>query len=109
MESTVSWDGSTVTSQAQINAFGDGQLDIVAQGMTTPVITIPDGVFPSILDVVLGDQFQFAATSDIHPPGPGGEPGLQSVLRLTGWTAYPSGPQQSPYYQLTCSQILATP
>ena len=108
MEGTVSWNGSTVTKQAQVDAFADGQLGIVTQGLTTPVITIPDGLKPGILDVVLGDQFPFAATSPIHPPR-NGQPGLQSMVRLTGWTMTPPGPQQSAYLQLTTSQILATP
>lgn len=108
-EDTVSWDGSTVTAQSQIDAFADGQVGIVTQGMTTPVITIPDGQRPSILDLVLGDQFPFAATSPIHPPGTDGQPGIQAMLRLTGWTMTPPGPQQSASLQLTTSQILATP
>lgn len=109
MMGTASWNGSTVTMQSQVDNFADGQLGIVTQGMTTPTIVIPDGVRPSVLDLVLGDQFPFAATSPIHPPGPDGEPGIQAMLRLTGWTVTPAGPQQSGSLQLTTSQILATP
>lgn len=108
MMTTESWDGSTVTSQGQINRFADGQVTLQTQGMTQPVITIPDGALPGVLDVVLGDQFGFAATSPLHPAGPGGTPGLQSTVRLTGWTVIPSAGQQPGSLQLTTSQILAT-
>lgn len=109
METTVSWNGSTVTKQAQVDSFADGQLGILSQAMTTPVIVIPDGVTPSVLDLVLGDQFAFNATSPIHPPGPQDTPGLKSIVRLTGWTVTPSGPQQAGSIQLTTSQILVNP
>jgi hypothetical protein len=101
METSVSWQGSTVTSQAQINAFAAGQLPLYSQGMTTPIITIGDGVRPYLTDIVLGDAFQFNATSSLHPPqGEGQQPGLQQQLRVTGWQATPSGPSQAASYQL---------
>jgi hypothetical protein len=108
MESTVSWNGSFVTSQAQINAFADGQAALVAEAMTLPTINIGGGGYPALRDIILGDSVPFAATSPIHPPGAGGAPGLQTQVRVTGWTAYPPGPQQSEYYQLTTSGVLAS-
>lgn len=110
LETAVQWQGSTVTQQSQIDSFADGQLGIVSQSMTTPVITLGGSGQPSILDLVLGDTFQFAATSAVDPPvAPGAQPGWTPLLRLTGWTVTPPGPQQSEQVQLQTSQILATP
>lgn len=109
METTESWNGSTVTKQAQVDSFADGQLGILSQGIVTPTLVLPDGVIPSVLDLVLGDQFAFNATSAIHPPGQNNRPGLKSVVRLTGWTVTPPGPQQAGSIQLTTSQITGTP
>lgn len=112
METSVSWDGSTVTSQGQINAFANGQLGLLTQGMVMPPIVIPGGVQPSITQLTLGDQFGFTATSPRHPAITGGGnvlPGLQATLRLTGWTCTPEGPQQAEEVQLDTSLILATP
>lgn len=108
MESTVQWQGSSVTRQAQVDSFADGQLGIVSEGMVTPVISAGGSGVPGILDLILGDTFQFAATSDADPPGPEGEPGYQPLLRLTGWSVTPPGPNSPESIQLTTSQILAT-
>jgi hypothetical protein len=109
MEDTVSWQGSSLTEQSQIDSYADGQMALRTQAMTMPVIKIPDGVIPGIGDLTLGDVIPFAATSPLHPPGPGGAPGLQANVRLTGWTCYPPGPDQSGYVQLATSQILTVP
>lgn len=109
MEASVQWQGSNVTAQSQVDDFADGQMALQTQGMTQPVITVPDGVTPLITDITLGDIFQFAATSPLHPPGPNGEPGFQGLLRLTGWTMYPPAPSQTAYMQLATSLILQTP
>lgn len=109
LESTVSWDGSTVTSQGQINAFANGQLPLYSQAMTTPVITLGGGAKPSLTDIVLGDSCMFSATSPLHPPqGPGQEPGLQQLVRITGWTCTPPGPTQPESLQLTTSAVNVT-
>ena len=109
MESTVTWQGSTVTAQSQVDTYADGQMALLTQALTMPVINIPDGQYPRLTDLVLGDVFPFAATSPIHPPATSGEPGYQNLVRLTGWTCFPPGPQQSPYVQLNTSAILAVP
>ena len=109
MEGTVSWQGSTVLMQSQIDGYADGQLALATQAMTMPVINIPDGVIPRLRDLVLGDVFPFAATSALHPPGANGEPGYQGLVRLTGWTCYPPGPQQAGYTQLATSAIVTQP
>jgi hypothetical protein len=105
-ETTVSWSGSTVTLQSQIDSFADGQVQLTTEAMTMPVINVPDGVLPSILDVGLGDAIPFTATSALHPPGPGGVPGLQQYVRVAGITCYPPGPSQSSYIQIATSGVL---
>jgi hypothetical protein len=108
-ETTVSWNGSTVTNQGQINGFAQGQLLLLSQAMTSPLITIGGDSFPRLTDIVLGDQCMFSATSPLHPPqGPGQQPGLQAQVRITGWTCTPPGPQQSESYQLTTSAVSVT-
>lgn len=105
MESTVSWQGSYVTSQGQVNAFAAGQVLMKTQGMTLPVINVGGGQRPGLRDIVLGDATTLVATSPLHPPQPDGSPGLQMPVRVIGWTAYPPGPQQSEYLQLTTSGV----
>lgn len=108
LETTVSMQGSIVLAQSQVDAFADGQISLRSQAMTTPVLTIPGGTRPGLLDLTLGDVFPVAFTSARHPPGPGNTPGFQGLLRLTGWTAYPPGPRQSESLQLQTSAILDT-
>lgn len=108
MESTISWDGSYVTSQAQVDSFADGELAIYTQGMTIPTINVGGGNYPGVKDIVLGDACNFVATSPLHPPKTSGGtvlPGLQLPVRITGWTLYPPGPQQSEYIQLQTSSV----
>jgi hypothetical protein len=105
-EQAVSWSGSTVMAQSQVDGFADGQVQMLTQAMTMPVINIPDGVLPRVTDLVLGDTVPFTATSALHPPGPGGQPGLQQYVRVAGWTVFPSGPQQSAYVQIATSGIV---
>lgn len=106
MESTVSWQGSWVKSQAQINSFADGQVQIYTQGMTLPLINVGGSARPRLRDIVLGDSTTFTATSPIHPARDDGSPGLQQQVRVVGWTAYPPGPQQSEYIQLQTSGVI---
>jgi hypothetical protein len=106
METTVSWQGSTVTMQSQVDAFADGQAELLTQAMTIPVVNIGGNGFPGLKDIVLGDSADFSATSPLHPPNADGTPGLQATLRISGWTAYPPGPQQSSYVQLTTSGVV---
>jgi hypothetical protein len=106
-ESTVSWQGSVVTEQSQVNAFAQGQVALTTSGMMTPAVNIGGGGYPALADIQLGDSAMLAFTSPMHPAGPNGEPGLQQEVRVTGWTAYPPGPSQSEYYQLTTSAVTA--
>jgi hypothetical protein len=107
MESTQSWQGSVVTTQAQIDSWADGQVAMVTAGMTTPVINVGGGAWPALRDIHLGDAAKLSFTSQLHPPGPNGEPGLQQEVRITGITVYPAGPTQSEYVQLTTSAVTA--
>lgn len=107
MESTVTWQGSVVTSQAQVNNFADGQVALRTQAMTLPVLKVGGSGYPKIRDIVLGDATTFVATSSLHPPQANNSPGLQMPVRVVGWMCYPPGPQQSEYLQLTTSGVLA--
>jgi hypothetical protein len=106
MESTVSWQGSWVKSQAQINSFADGQVRIYTQGMAMPIIKVGGSARPRLRDIVLGDSCWFTATSDIHPANDDGSPGLQQQVRVVGWSCYPPGPQQSESIQLQTSGVI---
>ena len=105
LQGVVSWEGSLVTAQSQVDAFANGSLPMQTQAMITPLITIGGDGFPSLTDLVLGDTFMFAATSPLHPPA-NNQPGLQQLLRLTGWTCYPPTDQQSQRIQLQTSAVV---
>lgn len=107
MESTATWQGSVVTSQAQINTWADGQVALKTQAMTLPVIKVGGSGYPKLRNIVLGDSTTFVATSALHPPKTNGAPGLQMPVRVVGWNCYPPGPSQSEYIQLTTSGVLA--
>jgi hypothetical protein len=106
LESTVSWQGSWVKSQSQINAFADGQVQLRTQAMTAPVVKVGGAGAPRLRDIVLGDSTTLVATSDLHPAKADGAPGLQQEVRVVGWSCYPPGPQQSEYVQLQCSGVV---
>lgn len=106
MESTVTWQGSVVTTQAQIDAFADGQVLMRTQAMTMPLITVGGSSLPRVRDIVLGDTTTLVATSSLHPPTANGGPGLQMTVRVVGWTAYPPGPSQSEKIQLQTSGVI---
>jgi hypothetical protein len=107
MESTVSWQGSWVKTQAAIDSWADGQVQLRTQAMTAPVVKVGGAGAPRLRDIVLGDSTTLVATSDLHPPQANGSPGLQQQVRVVGWTAYPPGPQQSEYVQLQTSGVVA--
>jgi hypothetical protein len=104
MESNVSWQGSWVVSQAQIDGFADGEVAMKTRAMTNPMVTVGAG-YPRVRDIILGDATTLVATSPLHPPGPNGQPGLQQRVRVVGWTAYPPGPQQAEKIQLQTSAV----
>jgi hypothetical protein len=108
LESTVSWDGSYVTSQSQVNSFADGQVALMTAGMTTPTVNVGGAGYPRLQNVQLGDGCLLAITSPLHPPQADGSPGVQQEMRVTGWTAYPPGPQQAEYVQYSLSGVVAS-
>ena len=107
LESTVSWQGSNVTSQAQINTFANGQVALLTGGMTTPTVNVGGSGFPPVQQLRLGDGVLLSFTSDLHPPGQNKQPGVEQEVRITAVTVYPPGPQQSEYMQLTTSAVVA--
>lgn len=107
LESTVSWQGSYVTSQGQVDSYADGQVALLSSGMTTPAVTVGGGGYPPLQDLQLGDGALLALTSPLHPPGPDGSPGVQEEMRITSITVYPPGPQQSESFQLQLSGVVA--
>ncbi|MGA5820800.1 hypothetical protein ACPC54_23405 [Kitasatospora sp. NPDC094028] len=106
LESSVSWQGSWVTTQAQIDGFADGEVQLRTQAMTNPLVTIGGSGHPKLRDIVLGDTTTLVATSALHPPTPTGAPGLQQQVRVVGWTCYPPGPQQPETIQLQTSGVV---
>jgi hypothetical protein len=111
MEDAVTYPGSAITEQSQIDGYADGVMAQRTQAMTMPVIEIAGGNRPGVLDLVLGDTIPFAATSNLHPPGAGGTPGLQQLVRVAGWTAYPpsAASRQPETLQIATSGVLAIP
>jgi hypothetical protein len=81
---------------------------MLTAGMTTPVVNVGGGSSPKLADLQLGDSVLLALTSPLHPPAANGSPGYQGEQRITGWTCYPPGPQQSEYYQLNLSGVVAS-
>jgi hypothetical protein len=106
-EDTASWQGSTVTSQAQVDGWADGQVALVTAGMTTPVIVVGAGGYPQLRDLQLGDGTRLALTSPLHPARNDGSPGVQQVVRVTGITVTAPGAQQAESYQLQTSAVTA--
>ena len=111
MEDNVTYPGSAITEQSQIDGYADGVMAQRTQAMTMPVIEIAGGQKPGILDLVLGDTIPFAATSDLHPPGADGTPGLQQLVRVAGVTVYPpsAASAQPETMQIATSGVLQVP
>lgn len=105
LESSVDWQGSNITGQAQVNTFADGEVAMVTQAMTQPVLIVGGGAVPKLAQVTLGDSALFQATSPLHPPGPLGVPGLQATVRITGWECTPTAANQPEKVQFTTSAI----
>jgi hypothetical protein len=94
LEGSTSFSG-TVSSQAQLNSFATGSLyPLTVLGNLAPVVMAGDGAHPAIADVILGDEAMFAGTSDLHPAGAYGVPGVTELFQITGWTlTFPNGQQ----------------
>ena len=94
LEGSTSFSG-TVSSQDQLNSFAAGSLyPLTVLGNLAPVVMAGDGAYPTIKDVILGDEAMFAGTSDLHPAGAYGVPGVTELFQITGWTlTFPNGQQ----------------
>lgn len=85
----------TVTSQSQLDGYATGELDSMRiSDLVTPVVYLGAGRYPQVRDFQLGDEAYFAATSPLHPAGPGGVPGVSGKFRIYGWMlTFPSDTQ----------------
>lgn len=94
LEDSVSYTGSVINTQAQIDAFADYRQQLVAKAPTVGRFSVAGGQTPTVQQVQLGDHAMAIATSTYHPAGPGGAPGLVQDGRIIGWTVYPPDAEQ---------------
>lgn len=97
LEGSVSYTGSAVSAQSQIDAYADGRQALYAKTPTIPTITIAGGQSPTAQQILLGDHATLSATSSLHPgiPGPPPQPGLVQDVRIIGWVVHPPTDQQA--------------
>lgn len=89
-EDSVSYTGSTITGQTQIDAYADSRQQMVAKSPTVGKVTLVGGQVPTVQQIQLGDHAMLQATSTYHPADPiTGAPGLQRDVRIIGWTVRP--------------------
>lgn len=93
LEDSISYTGSVIGAQSQIDTFADNRQLLVAKTPTIGRFSIAGGQTPLVRQVQLGDHAMAIATSTYHPAGPGGAPGLVQDGRITGWTVYPPDAQ----------------
>lgn len=93
LESSVSYTGSVITAQSQIDAYADSRQLLVAKSPTVPKVTVAGGQMPTVQQVLLGDHATLIATSPLHPATSGGAPGLMQDVRTIGWTVRPPNDQ----------------
>jgi hypothetical protein len=105
LETTVSLTTVTVTSQGQINAYANGQLQQLTGTQLVPMLTLGTGQGPGANQIVLGSYAAFNATSLLHPATDSGEPGLQINGRVVGWTLNPPSDQQAESTQIQMGEI----
>jgi hypothetical protein len=108
LEDSVSLTTATVASQAQIDAYADGELAAMTGTQLTPVLVLGAGQRPAVTDIVLGSWCQFNATSPLHPANDDGSPGLQLTGRIVSWAQYPPSQNQAEYAELTMGQVTDT-
>lgn len=92
LEDSISYTGSVITAQSQIDAIADAQQLMVAKSPTIPSAVIAGGQVPTVQQIQLGDHATLCATSSLHP-AVGAAPGLVQDVRIIGWTVRPSGDQ----------------
>lgn len=88
-ETSVTYTGSSITAQAQIDAYADAQQQLVDKSPAIGRVSIAGGQMPTVQQIQLGDHAAVIATSSYHPAGAGGVPGLIQDARIIGWTVYP--------------------
>lgn len=94
MENSVSYTGSVINGQSQIDAYADYQQQLVQRSPTAGRVSIAGGQTPTVQQVQLGDHAMFVATSTYHPAPATGGPGLVVDGRIIGWTVYPPSADQ---------------
>lgn len=96
LEDSISYSGSVISSQSQIDAFADARQLQVAKSPTIPSATIAGGQVPTVQQILLGDHAMMAVTSSYHPAPTVAPrtPGLVQDVRIIGWTVRPSGGDQ---------------
>jgi hypothetical protein len=104
LEGSVQDSGAAVTVQAQIDQYADSYVQITTRAPTVPTIVLGAGA-PSITQLGLGDQAPFTATSTLHPARADGSPGIQQVVRITGWQEQPPDVNQIEMRTLTLGDI----
>jgi hypothetical protein len=95
LEDSVSYTGSVISAQSQIDAYADYRQQLVQRSPTAARISIAGGQTPTVQQVQLGDHVMFIATSTLHPAPASGGPGLAVDGRIIGWTVYPPSDQQA--------------
>lgn len=92
-QTSITWGGNGVTSQAQIDQWTQSQVARFTAGTMVPSIVLGGSTEPKLTQIGLGDALNFAATSSLDPADPDtGAPGLQVTARMTAWELQPPGP-----------------
>lgn len=107
LEGSVSYTGSVITAQSQIDAYADARVQTTTHAPTTPTAVIAGGQSPTVQQIVLGDHAGLIATSSLHPgtPGPPPAPGLIQDVRIIGWKVYPPGENQAERTELVLAGV----
>jgi len=95
LEGSISYTGSTVTAQSQIDAYADARQALYAKSPTVPTITIAGGQVPTAQQILLGDHANFAAISSLHPALASGQASLMQDVRIIGWVVHPANENQA--------------
>lgn len=93
LEDSVSYTGSVVTAQSQIDAYADARQLLVDKAPTIPTAIVAGGQTPTAQQILLGDHAMLIASSSLHPATASG-PGLSQDVRIIGWTVYPPSDMQ---------------
>jgi hypothetical protein len=95
LEDSLSYTTAAISAQAQIDAVADGRVPMLSGTTTVPTVTVAGGQLPTAGQIQLGDEAWLVATSTLHPANADGSPGLQTKVRIIGWTVNPPGNQQA--------------